>query len=65
MLLLQLSVIAAKVLRESRELTKPRAPILVALLLEREHVLDAQPAMLAGLAERNAPFVQEPNQVLP
>ena len=55
MLLRQLSVISAEILRESRDLAKAGTPILVAFLLEREDVLDAEPAMLAGLALPSPP----------
>jgi hypothetical protein len=53
------AAVAAKVLGESRELAKARSPILVALLLEREDVLDPQASMLASLAERDAPLVEQ------
>jgi len=55
MLLRQLSVISAKILRESRDLANAGTPILVAFLLEREDVLDAEPAMLAGRAPPSPP----------
>src|SRR5712692_9228800 len=62
--LLQLSVIAAELLGESRELAQARAPVLVAFFLEGEHFLDAEPAMLSGPAKRDAPLFQQTHEVL-
>ena len=43
-LLLQLGLVATKLLRELRELAHPRAPVPVAVLLEGEDVVDAKAA---------------------
>src|SRR5579863_2456084 len=63
--LLQLCVVATELLSHPGELAQPCATVLVAALLECEHILDAQPAMLAGLPVPNLPFVQQPDEVLP
>lgn len=63
-LLLQLGIVAAELLRHLGELAKAGTAILVALLLELEHVFDPQPPMLAGLAERDAPLVEKAHEVL-
>src|SRR5262245_35160227 len=65
MLLLQLSVRSAKILREPRQIAKSCAPVLVAPLLECKHVPEAQPVALAGFAERDAALAKKPNQILP
>lgn len=57
-LLLRLRVVAAELLRHLGELAEARAAVLVAHFLECEHVLDAQPPMLAGLAEWEPVFVE-------
>jgi hypothetical protein len=62
--LLQLGVVAAQLLRELRELAHPRAPVAIAVLPEREDILDSEPSVLAGLREREALLVEEPNEVL-
>src|SRR5712692_933161 len=62
--LLQLSVIAAELLGESRELAQARAPVLVAFFLEGEHFPHAEPAMLSGPAKRDAPLFQQTHEVL-
>jgi hypothetical protein len=63
-ILLQLGVVATHRLRELRELAHPRTPVGIAVLLEREDVLDSEPSVLAGLRERKALLVEEPNEVL-
>src|SRR5207247_15249 len=62
--LLRLGVVSSKFLGNARELSQPGASIPVPSLLEREHILDAESAVLASLAEGNPPFVEQPYEVL-
>jgi hypothetical protein len=62
--LLPFGVVPAELLRHLRKLAKACAAILVALVLELQHILDPQPPMLAGLAERDAPLIEKSHEVL-
>jgi hypothetical protein len=63
--LLELGIVTAQVLGELRERSHSRAPIAISRLLERQDVLDAQPAMFARPRERDPLLLEQTNEVLP
>ena len=60
----RLGIVPAEFLRHSRQLPEAGSTVLIALILEREDILDAESPVRSRFAERNSTFFEKTYEVL-